>query len=123
VQNQKAPQFKAEATKPSVVPSGIKENVPTPLVAKDQSLDLRPKELSVPIRHRKSPGNLLTGNVSRVKNSPELDLKPSERREALIAKGQLMMALRLASEKLNLAQRRTQLSSPANLLRNQHKVG
>ena len=123
VQNQKGPQFRAEDTRPTVVPSGVKENVPKPLVAKDESLDQRPKELSVPIHHRKSSGNLLAGNVSRVKNSPELDLKPSERREALIAKGQLMMALRLASEKLNLAQRRTQLSSPANLLRNQHKVG
>ena len=45
-----------------------------------------------------------------------------ERREALEAKEQVMLALRLASEKLKLAQRRTQGASP-NQIKNQHKVG
>lgn len=45
-----------------------------------------------------------------------------EREEALAAKEQLMLALRVASEKLKLAQRRTQGASP-NQLKNQHKVG
>ena len=43
-------------------------------------------------------------------------------KEALLAKEQLMSALRLASEKLNLAQRRTQGPTP-NQIRNQHKIG
>ena len=44
------------------------------------------------------------------------------RQEALAAKDQLMVALRLASEKLRSAQRRTQGASP-NQIKNQHKVG
>jgi negative regulator of sigma E activity len=47
------------------------------------------------------------------------------REEALAAKEQLMVALRLASEKLKSAQRRTQSSPGAspNQIKNQHKVG
>ena len=46
---------------------------------------------------------------------------PKEQEEALAAKQQLMLALRLASEKLNEVQRRTM--SPATPVKNQHKVG
>ena len=46
----------------------------------------------------------------------------SERQQALEAKEQLMIALRLTSEKLNLAHRKAQGASP-NQIRNQHKVG
>ncbi|HEX3183601.1 MAG TPA: hypothetical protein VHQ94_02340 [Pyrinomonadaceae bacterium] len=45
-----------------------------------------------------------------------------DREEALVAKEQVMLALRVASEKLKLAQRRTQGASP-NQIKNQHKVG
>jgi hypothetical protein len=50
-------------------------------------------------------------------------LKQREREEALAAKEQLLFALRLASEKLNLAQRKTQGTSPANQIKNQHRIG
>jgi negative regulator of sigma E activity len=50
-------------------------------------------------------------------------LKQREREEALAAKEQLLFALRLASEKLNLAQRKTQGTPPANQIKNQHRVG
>ena len=43
-----------------------------------------------------------------------------EREEALAAKQQLILALRLASEKLNTAYRRTQ---PPTQIKNQHKAG
>ena len=48
-----------------------------------------------------------------------------EREEALAAKQQLMLALRLASEKLKLAQRRTQAPQgpTSNQIKNQHRVG
>lgn len=46
-----------------------------------------------------------------------------EREEALIAKQQLLLALRLASEKLNLAQKKTLSPAAPNQIRNQHKVG
>lgn len=45
-----------------------------------------------------------------------------ERQEALAAKQQLMLALRLASEKLKLAHKKTQGASP-NQIKNQHRVG
>lgn len=123
VQSQKTSPSSVVEIKPAVAPSGIRKDVPTPVVVKDGSLDQRPEEVSVPINHRNSSRNLFAANIRRVKNPRETGLKPGERQEALVAKEQLMMALRLASEKLNLAQRRTQLSSPANLIRNQHKVG
>jgi uncharacterized membrane protein len=47
---------------------------------------------------------------------------PVPSKEALLAKEQLMSALRLASEKLNLAQRKAQGPTP-NQIRNQHKIG
>ncbi|HET8781463.1 MAG TPA: hypothetical protein VFM63_03520 [Pyrinomonadaceae bacterium] len=49
-------------------------------------------------------------------------LTTQEHEEAVAAKEQVMLALRLASEKLKLAQRRTQGASP-NQIKNQHKVG
>jgi hypothetical protein len=50
-------------------------------------------------------------------------LTKREREEALAAKEQLMIALRLASEKLNLVQKKTQSTPPANQIKNQHRVG
>jgi hypothetical protein len=123
VQSQKTSPSSVVEIKPAVAPSGVGKHVPTPVVVRDESPDQRPKEVSVPINHGNSSRNVFAANMSRVKNPRETGLKPGERQEALVAKEQLMMALRLASEKLNLAQRRTQLSSPANLIRNQHKVG
>lgn len=41
--------------------------------------------------------------------------------EALIAKDQLMLALRITSEKLSLVHRKTQ--NPSNQIKNQHRVG
>jgi hypothetical protein len=58
--------------------------------------------------------------VNRHKRTVAKTATPSK--EALLAKEQLMTALRLASEKLNLAQRKTQNPS-VNQIRNQHKLG
>ncbi|HEV8135872.1 MAG TPA: hypothetical protein VGP85_14425 [Pyrinomonadaceae bacterium] len=63
--------------------------------------------------------------VKEIKHSRPLEasnMTASERQQALEAKEQLMIALRLTSEKLNLAHRKAQGSSP-NQIRNQHKVG
>ncbi|MDQ6653609.1 MAG: hypothetical protein M3Y84_12805 [Acidobacteriota bacterium] len=51
------------------------------------------------------------------------ELAVNELREAEAAKVQLMLALRLASSKLNFAQKKTQGSSTANVMHNQHKIG
>ena len=63
--------------------------------------------------------------VKELKNSRTLEatnMTASEHLQALEAKDQLMIALRLTSEKLNLAHRKAQGASP-NQIRNQHKVG
>jgi hypothetical protein len=46
-----------------------------------------------------------------------------EREQAAAAKEQLMLALRVASIKLNFAQRKAQGAPAPNTIRNQHKVG
>jgi hypothetical protein len=51
------------------------------------------------------------------------ELSASQRAEAEVAKDQLLLALRVASAKLSLAQKKAQGGYPANLIRNQHKVG
>ena len=71
------------------------------------------------------PSRAPRSKVKDVKHSRTLDasnMTASERQQALEAKEQLMIALRLTSEKLNLAHRKAQGSSP-NQIRNQHKVG
>lgn len=50
-------------------------------------------------------------------------LSKQERAEALLAKEQVMLALRVTTEKLSLVHKKTQNSSPANQIKNQHRVG
>ena len=81
------------------VPSVVKEETPSPVVVENTDL---PKK---PIHKR----------TKRV-------FTKQEHEEALAAKEQVLLALRLASEKLKLAQRRTQ-APPPNQIKNQHRVG
>jgi hypothetical protein len=46
-----------------------------------------------------------------------------DRQEALAAKQKLMLALRLTSEKLNFAQKKTQSVVPKEMIQNQHRIG
>ena len=87
-----------EAKSVSPVPSVFKEE-PTPEIVKNTN----PPNKPVPRRHKPV-------------------FTKDDREEALVAKEQVMLALRVASEKLKLAQQRTQGASP-NQIRNQHKVG
>jgi hypothetical protein len=94
VRTQKPPQQEQAQSVPSV----FKEETRTPVVI--ENTDLPNKR----IRRRKP---IFTKN---------------EREEALAAKEQLLLALRVASEKIKLAQRRTQAPSP-NQIKNQHRIG
>ena len=58
---------------------------------------------------------------SRTTRTPQLSSE--EIAEALAAKERLMMALRLASSKLNYAQKKAQGSNPATPVYHQHKIG
>ena len=68
---------------------------------------------------------VVAGNTNR-KRHPALknsEFAASELKEAEAAKQQLMLALRVASAKLNFAQRKTQGTNPENQIHNQHKIG
>ncbi len=73
-----------------------------------------------------TPQPTIATNTDFPKKKPVRRHKPTltnqEREEALAAKEQVLLALRVASEKLKLAQRRTQ-TPPPNQIKNQHRVG
>ena len=60
---------------------------------------------------------------SRMRTIKRSEAIARERREAEVAKEQLFLALRVASAKLSLVQKRVQGTYPANVIRNQHRVG
>jgi hypothetical protein len=66
---------------------------------------------------------LVAANKSHRKRSAASVFPKREREEALMAKEQVMLALRLASEKLSLVHRKTQSTTPANQIKNQHRTG
>ncbi|MFS8086264.1 MAG: hypothetical protein ACMG6H_11595, partial [Acidobacteriota bacterium] len=72
-------------------------------------------------RYRAATRNLLASDktplIRRDRTEPELTS------QELAEKEQLLVALRLVSAKLNLAQRRTQGAPPSHNIRNQHKIG
>ena len=68
-------------------------------------------------RHREPARNLLVRNQARPPAPPELTAAELAERE------QVLVALRLVSFKLNIAQRRTQGLPAPNSIRNQHKIG
>lgn len=86
---------------------------PKPLIVKDE-----PKEQTP---HRQLNRNLLATNKRPVKRHDTLP--PRLTPEELAEKEQVLVALRLVSAKLNLAQRKTVGAPPANIIRNQHKIG
>lgn len=90
---------------------------PTPVVTGTD-----PKDKT--IRHRVNPGSishqLATNRRPKLK---ALELTPNERNEAEAAKEQLMLALRVASSKLNFAQKKVREINSENETHNQHKVG
>src|SRR5262249_1626649 len=103
VRNQSAPQpDQAKVSTPSPVEKKPPERIsPTPVAPKDV--------IAVNNKHRHKPV------------APALSKR--EREEALAAKEQLMIALRLTTEKLSLIHRKTQNTTPANQIKNQHRVG
>ena len=92
----------------------------------DVAVDKNPG--GVPHRNQPLPRRQLVRHIER-KNTPlrrdEIrdEMTASERAEGEAAKEQVMLALRVASTKLNHAQRRTVGPQPTNNIRNQHKLG
>lgn len=67
---------------------------------------------------------MVAGNKrARRSKSAGSELTAKDLADARAAKEQLLLALRLASAKLSVAQKKAQGGYPGNLIRNQHKVG
>jgi hypothetical protein len=84
------------------------------------------KRIDEPRRHLVNQ-LLAAGNINRngsrnaaVKHE---QLAAQQQQEAEAAKDQLMLAFRVASAKLNFAQRKTQTTYPRDLIHNQHRIG
>jgi hypothetical protein len=99
-----APQHQAEVVAPAPAPVQEKSPLRTP----DQKPEPRKQVVAVN-RHRPQV------------STPVLSQR--EREEALMAKEQVMLALRLTTEKLSLVHKKTQNTNPANQIKNQHRVG
>jgi cytoskeletal protein RodZ len=109
VRMQSAPEQKE--AKVNSTPAKVDEKKPEPITATGDDKSATPQEqIAVNHKHRHRPPT-----------APALS--KAEREEALIAKEQLMMALRLTTEKLSLVHRKTQNTTPANQIKNQHRVG
>ena len=103
------PQRQAEATPPAPAPA-IEEESPGPAESK------------TPERKPDSRREVVAINRHRPKVETTV-LSKHEREEAVMAKEQVMLALRLTTEKLSLVHKKTQNTNPANQIRNQHRVG
>jgi hypothetical protein len=67
--------------------------------------------------------NEVAVHVKHSRRSSVPALSKQEREEALMAKEQVMLALRVTTEKLSLVHKKTQNTNPANQIKNQHRVG
>ena len=83
-------------------------------------IDLAAKPIPHRVNHEVVSREFANNRRPRV-STPNLDA--NERKEALAAKEQLMLALRIASSKLSFAQRKAQEINSENLIHNQHKIG
>jgi hypothetical protein len=120
---QRGPQqlAKSPAT-PQVSPVSSPDEKQNPPVAVS-SPQPEPKQIVESSRHRFNP-SLLARNSKRDRNTvrdQQLTLK--EQQEAQAAKDQLMLALRVTSAKLNLAQKKAQSTNAPDMIHNQHKIG
>jgi hypothetical protein len=101
------------------LPSAVPSSTATPV----ETVKPSERDSDALVRQRNPSGQ--RGRAARHSNRSDSRLTmvtAAQRAEAEAAKDQLMLALRVVSAKLNLAQRKTQ-SIPANYIRNQHKVG
>lgn len=97
---------------PAVVPTTTNKPGPPP----ERRVENAPV---TPIQLTRAPRPSLAGNKTRTRRSQPPALTPEE----LALKQQVLVALRLTSAKLNVAQRSVQGTPPQSTIRNQHKIG
>jgi hypothetical protein len=111
-----APAFQATTTPPVVQPATPSRDDRASIATLVKS----PKQISVP-KQREVARKLQARNSSSFTRT--VIRQPKLTPEELAEKEQVLVALRLVSAKLNLAQRRTQGVPQLNTIRNQHKIG
>jgi len=120
LQRQQTTEVSKGGNKPVTTTSVIQTAVVAPNADNPPAASLPPTDRGdKPIRHRVNPG--VARSRQPTLNTPELTA--TERKEAEVAKEQLMLALRVASSKLNFAQKKAQEINSGNLVHNQHKIG
>ena len=114
VKSPDTPQVKPESPPNEKQNSAVVVSTPAP----------EPKGIVESQRHRLNP-SLLARNPKRDRNTVAKDqqLTLKQQQEAQAAKDQLMLALRVTSAKLNLAQKKAQSTNAPDLIHNQHKIG
>ena len=114
VKSPDTPQVKPES------PPNEKQN--SPLVAASPETERKP--IDQPLPHQLNRP-LLAQNSNRARKTRLTDqqLTEQQQQKALAAKDQLMLALRVTSAKLSLAQKKAQSTNAPDLIHNQHKIG
>ncbi|HET6980141.1 MAG TPA: hypothetical protein VFI24_27660 [Pyrinomonadaceae bacterium] len=102
-----APAREARATPPAPVKEVTPDGTAAP---KSPELKPEPRKEEVVALHKHRPKSTVPA------------LSKQEREEALMAKEQMMLALRVATEKLSLVHKKTQ-NQNSNQIKNQHRVG
>jgi hypothetical protein len=112
------------ATETARTPKVDQTNAPQPKAGVPEiPLEARIKNTQIPAtlpkRHRGPVRPLVAGNKSRGTEIRSSALTPEE----MAQKEQVVLALRMVSAKLNVAQRKSQSPPSVNTIRNQHKIG
>ncbi len=111
----------SEAQAAATVPEDVQDQ--TPNDGKDSFSLLTPR-LNKPRRDRLNQTRVaVNANRKRAFETKAPELAGDELKEAEAGKAQLMLALRVASAKFNLALKKAQGTNNLNLIHNQHKVG
>lgn len=119
--HQAAPALDAKQIRQQVIP---RQNDPQPAPDNLSSQDagLKSPKPTVIEKHRPAPRGLASGRNQR--REPRTEIREAGlTSQELAEKQQVLVALRLVSAKLNLAQRKTQGAPQFNSIRNQHKIG
>ena len=126
MKRQSTPKMAVTETTPAAVDNSIKaaagpdEKKLSNLLAQAPETDKPSRKLAASKPRRRLA---FAGNRAQDLEAKEPELSESEIAEARVAKDQLMLALRVASSKLNLAQKKAQGTNSANEIHNQHKTG
>ena len=118
----------AKSGNPATTASPAEQPAPNP--TQNPQIAMTPQQEEVPAtpRRQRSPNrprqlisqSLIARNSTRVRNEAR---KAKELQEAVVAKDQLLLALRVTSAKLTFAQKKTQSTNAPEPVHNQHKIG